>query len=90
MGFLGILIGLAGLIFFAFRGSSILILAPIAALIAAALSGRTVARQLNADLHEHRGDLLCPVLSAVPAWRIVRQAHGRFRLGSLDRQLNDH
>lgn len=39
MGLLGILLGLAGLIFFAFRGSSILILAPIAGLIAAAFSG---------------------------------------------------
>jgi H+/gluconate symporter-like permease len=39
MGLLGIFIGLAGLIFFAFRGASILILAPIAGLIAAAFSG---------------------------------------------------
>jgi H+/gluconate symporter-like permease len=39
MGLLGILVGLAGLIFFAFRGSSILVLAPIAGLIAAAFSG---------------------------------------------------
>ena len=38
MGLLGILIALAGLIFFAFRGTSILILAPIAGLIAAAFS----------------------------------------------------
>ncbi|UJX43662.1 GntP family permease [Xanthobacter sp. YC-JY1] len=39
MGLIGILIGLAVLIFLAFRGSSILILAPIAGLIAAAFSG---------------------------------------------------
>jgi len=39
MGLIGILTGLAGLIFFAYRGSSILILAPIAALIAAAFAG---------------------------------------------------
>jgi H+/gluconate symporter-like permease len=39
MGLVGILLGLAGLILFAFRGSSILILAPIAGLIAAAFSG---------------------------------------------------
>jgi H+/gluconate symporter-like permease len=39
MGLIGILIGLAGLIFFAYRGSSILILAPIAGLIAAAFAG---------------------------------------------------
>ena len=40
MGLLGILLGLAGLIYFAFRGSSILLLAPIAGLIAAAFSGQ--------------------------------------------------
>lgn len=40
MGLLGILLGLAGLIFFAFRGSSILVLAPVAGLIAAAFSGQ--------------------------------------------------
>ncbi len=39
MGLIGILLGLVGLIYFAFRGSSILILAPIAGLIAAAFSG---------------------------------------------------
>jgi len=39
MGLLGILLGLAGLIFFAYRGSSILVLAPIAGLIAAAFAG---------------------------------------------------
>ncbi len=40
MGLLGILVGLTGLIYFAFRGSSILILAPLAGLIAAAFSGQ--------------------------------------------------
>ncbi|MDE1991770.1 MAG: GntP family permease [Rhizobiaceae bacterium] len=39
MGLLGILVGLAVLIYFAFRGASILILAPLAGLIAAAFSG---------------------------------------------------
>ncbi len=39
MGLIGILVGLAGLIFFAFRGTSILILAPVAAVVAAAFSG---------------------------------------------------
>ncbi len=39
MGLIGILVGLAGLIFFAYRGSSILILAPVAGLIAAAFAG---------------------------------------------------
>jgi H+/gluconate symporter-like permease len=40
MGMLGILVGLAGLIYFAYRGSSILILAPLAGLIAAGFSGQ--------------------------------------------------
>lgn len=39
MGLLGILLGLAVLIFFAFRGSSILVLAPVAGLIVAAFAG---------------------------------------------------
>ncbi|MGR7995383.1 GntP family permease [Xanthobacter sp. ZOL 2024] len=39
MGLLGILVGLGLLIYLAFRGSSILILAPVAGLIAAAFSG---------------------------------------------------
>ena len=39
MGLLGILVGLAGLVFFAYRGSSVLLLAPLAAMIAAAFAG---------------------------------------------------
>ena len=39
MGFLGILLGLGLLIWFAYRGWSVLLLAPVAALIAAFLSG---------------------------------------------------
>ncbi|MFT0860818.1 GntP family permease [Ancylobacter sp. G4_0304] len=39
MGLLGILVGLGLLIFFAFRGWSVLLLAPIAALVAAAFAG---------------------------------------------------
>ena len=39
MGFLGILLGLALLVWLAFRGWSVLLLAPAAALLAAALAG---------------------------------------------------
>ena len=39
MGLFGILIGLSALVWFAFRGWSILLLAPAAALIAAAFAG---------------------------------------------------
>ena len=39
MGLLGILVGLAGLIYFAFKGSSILIIAPLAGLVVAAFAG---------------------------------------------------
>src|SRR5690349_5389368 len=42
MGYLGILLGLGLLIWFAFRGWSVLLLAPAAALLAAALSGEPV------------------------------------------------
>ncbi|MGY3413215.1 H+/gluconate symporter-like permease [Bradyrhizobium sp. GM5.1] len=40
MGLLGILVGLSLLIFFAFRGWSVLLLAPIAALVAAAFGAQ--------------------------------------------------
>ena len=39
MGLLGILVGLAVLIYFAFKGSSILIIAPVAGLLVAAFAG---------------------------------------------------
>ena len=39
MGLLGILCGLAVLVWFAFRGWSVLLLAPVAALVAAAFAG---------------------------------------------------
>src|SRR5215471_9249170 len=40
MGLLGILVGLAILVWFAFRGWSVLLVAPVAALVAAAFGGQ--------------------------------------------------
>ena len=88
-GLLGILVGLGLLIWFAFRGWSVLLLAPIAALDRGAVLARAAAGALDADLHAQRGGLLRPVLSAVPARRAVRQADGGQRLGHRDRRLHD-
>ena len=89
MGLLGILLGLGLLVWLAFRGWSVLGLAPVAALIAAAFVGRAAARALDADLHGLGRGLHRAVLSAVPARRAVRQADGRQRLGQRDRAVHD-
>ena len=89
MGLLGILLALGLLIWLAFRGWSVLLLAPAAALLAAAVAGEPLARPLDADLHGQRGALPRAILPAVPARRPVRQAHGRQRLGLGHRELHD-
>ena len=81
MGLLGILLALGLLIWLAYRGWSVLLLAPAAALIAAAVCARAAARPLDANVHGQRGAVSRAVLSVVPARRAVRQAHGRQRLG---------
>ena len=73
------------LIWLAYRGWSVLLLAPAAALVAAAFARRAAARALDADLHGQRGAVPRAVLSAVPARRAVRQADGGQRLGRGDR-----
>ena len=54
IGLLGILVGLGVLIWLAFRGWSVLLLAPIAAVVAALFARRAAARALDADLHAQR------------------------------------
>ena len=54
MGLLGILVALGLLIWLAFRGWSVLLLAPAAALVAAASRARAAAGALDADLHGQR------------------------------------
>ena len=89
IGLLGILVGLGVLIWFAFKGWSVLLLAPLAAVIARVCLARADPRALDPDVHAQRGGILRPVLSALSARRPVRQADGRLGLGHLDRQFHD-
>jgi H+/gluconate symporter-like permease len=66
MGLFGILLGLALLVWLAYKGWSILLLAPGVALIAAAFRGRTATRLLDADFHGQRFAFCRAVLPAVP------------------------
>jgi hypothetical protein len=59
------LFGLALLVWLAYRGWSILLLAP-GALIAAAFRGRTATRLLDADFHGHRFAFCRAVLPTGP------------------------
>jgi H+/gluconate symporter-like permease len=83
MGLLGILIGLSLLIWLAFRGWSVLLLAP-----AAALRPATVG-QLDANLHGQRRNVSGAILSTVSTRRCLRQAHGGFGFGHRRRALHD-
>ena len=51
--------------------------------------GRAASRPLDADLHGRGSSLRYAVVSDVPAWRVVRQAHGRQRFDHLDRAFSD-
>ena len=89
MGLLGILLALALLMWLAYRGWSVLLLAPAAALLAAAISREPLLANWTQTFMSQRRAVLRAVLSAVPARRAVRQAHGRQRLGCRHRQLHD-
>jgi hypothetical protein len=89
MGLLGILIGLLLLVWLAFRGWSVLVLAPAAAMVAAAFGGQPLLANWTANLHGQRRGIFGAILSAVPARRRIRQAHGGFRLGHRHRKLYD-
>jgi NTE family protein len=79
---------LAVLMWLSFRGWSVLLLAPAAALLVAAFS-RAAARALDPYLHGFGRRLRGAVLPAVPARRPVRQADGGQRLGVRHRALHD-
>ena len=64
MGLLGIFIGLALLIWFAFRGWSILLLAPISALVAALFGGGPLLANLTQAL-------LCGLVRSTAHWLFV-------------------
>ena len=88
MGLVGILIALGLLIWLAYRGWSILLLAPAAAILAAGIGRRAAARALDANLHGERGAIRHAVLPDFSPRRPVRQADGGFGLGDVDRQIS--
>ena len=75
MGLLGILLALALLMWLAFRGWSVLLVAPAAALLAAAMSGEPLLAHWT-QTFMGGVSLRCAMVSLVPARRVVRQAHG--------------
>ena len=89
MGLLGILLALGLLVWLAYRGWSVLLLAPAAALDRRRGVPRAAARPLDANLHGQRGAVSRAILPAVPARRAVRQADGRQRFGRSHRALHD-
>jgi H+/gluconate symporter-like permease len=74
VGLLGILIGLGLLIWLAFRGWSVLLLAPIAAVVAAAFSREPVLAHWTQTFM--RIGISRAVLPDFPARRVVRQTDG--------------
>ena len=72
---LGILMVLGLLIFLAFRGFTLLLAAPAAAIVAAAFSGEPVLAKWTLTLMGGLG-LHYQFLPAVPAWRCLWQADG--------------
>ena len=87
MGLFGILLGLGLLMWLAYRGWSILLLAPGAALVAA-LRRWAAARLLDADLYGQRVAVCRAILPEIPARRPIRQADGRQWFGRGDRRIH--
>ena len=76
MGLLGILLALALLMWLAFRGWSVLLVAPAAALLAAAMSGEPLLAHWTQTFMGSASRFVGAMASLVPARRVVRQAHG--------------
>ena len=76
MGLLGILVGLLLLVWLAFRGWSVLVLAPAAALVAAAFGREPLLANWTQTFMGSAATFPGAVLSAVSARRGVRQADG--------------
>ena len=89
MGLVGILLALALLMWLAYRGWSVLLVAPVAALLAAAISGEPLLAHWTQTFMPGAGALRYAVVSDVPARRVVRQADGRQRFDHLDRAFSD-
>jgi H+/gluconate symporter-like permease len=79
MGLLGILVGLGLLIWLAFRGWTILLLAPAAALVAALFGGQPLLANWTQIFMGSAAGLLAH-FSAFSAWRRLRKADGRHPL----------
>ena len=84
MGLLGILVALGLLIWFAYRGWSILLLAPAAAILAAAFAREPLLAHWTQTFMGNAAQFLAQFFPVVPARRAVRQAHGRQRLRESD------
>src|SRR5450631_3692396 len=89
MGLLGILISLGLLIFLAYRGWSILLLAPAAAVLAAGLAGEPLLAHWTQTFMGSAGRFIMQFFADFSPRCPVRQAHGRQRLGDGHRQLHD-
>ncbi len=76
MGLLGILLALALLMWLAFQGWSVLLVAPAAALLAAAMSGEPLLAHWTQTFMGGASRFVRTMVSLVPARRVVRQAHG--------------
>ena len=89
MGLLGILLGLALLVWLAFRGWSVLLLAPAAALLSAAFAGEPLLAHWTQTFMGSGARASSRSSSRPPAWGRVRKADGRQRLGDGDRRFYD-
>ena len=78
LGLLGILAGLGLLIWLSYRGWSVLLLAPAAALVAAAAAGEPLLAHWTETFMGGAAKFLAPALSPR---RTLRQTDGRQRLG---------
>ena len=89
MGLIGILLGLALMMWLAYRGWSVLLVAPVAALLAAAISGEPLLAHWTQTFMGGAASIRRAVVSDVSAWRVVRQADGRQRFDHLHRAFPD-
>ena len=90
IGLAGILLGLAVLVWFSFRGWSVLVLAPVAAIVAATrAASEPLLAHWTITFMGSGGRIHPAVLPAVPAGRGVRQADGGHGIGGRDRAVDD-
>ena len=88
MGLLGILVALGLLIWLAYRGWSILLLAPAAAILAAGLAGEPLLAHWTQTFMASAAQFVMQFFRFFFG-RPVRQADGGLGLGHLDREIHD-